>query len=106
MNIRKKLNIRERLKQLIKESPEKIESELKRSSNDWLACFGTRIFIIEIHLGLKEVNETISLEELEKFKMRLEELKQAKFEFRQNNKEPSEEEKQELLSQLDLFKEK
>ncbi len=35
------------LQELIENSPAAIESEFARTNNDWLACFGSRIFALE-----------------------------------------------------------
>ncbi len=97
----------EELQEVIINSGAAIESEFGRTANDWLSCFGSRVFIIETYLDMKKVKELIAPEKHQEALLKLESLKERLHELKQKypNKEtvPPENIKQELLDSLDIL---
>lgn len=94
------------IKQQISESKEKIEAELARSANDWLSCYGSRVFAIEISIVLANGQGNLSSEEFERLKQNLEvaKTKLARYRKTHKNSTPSEDIREELLSDLNIFR--
>lgn len=61
---------RHKIAQLIEWSPEAIELELSRTASNWLACVGTRVFVIESYLPEHDITSTDRL-----YRARMEDLK-------------------------------
>ena len=49
----------EQLQEVIQNAPQGIEAEFERTPNDWLSCFGSKIFVIETFLQSPKVQELI-----------------------------------------------
>ena len=71
------------LEEAIRRSPESVKSEFDRTPNDWLRCFGSRIFVIETYLngpGLKAQmapgDYAVAAGRMEKLKERLKTLEE------------------------------
>ena len=97
------------LQAAISNSPEAIQAEFSRTANDWLSCFGSRVFLIETYLSSKKLEILLPVEQyqgilakLERLKDRLSELKK---QYPDKNTIPSDEIKQELLAALEILKE-
>jgi len=99
----------EELREAIANSAQAIDREFRRSANDWLSCFGSRIFIVETYLNGKEVEDSLSAETYQRALSRLEELKEKLFELKKQYPEkeavPPDEIKSELLKSLDVLAE-
>ncbi|MFA5358224.1 MAG: hypothetical protein WC310_00165 [Patescibacteria group bacterium] len=92
----------------IMNSSTKIEEEFARTSNSWMACFGTRVFIIETYLSSKEVKNEVGIAKYTAIIKRLEDLKQRLYELKEQypsqDTVPPNNIKQELLEMLDVLK--
>ena len=92
----------------ILKSPEQIEKEFQRTANSWLACFGSRVFVIETYLDGKRAEEQLRFEKYKVVEKKLEALKQRVFDLKQQypdkNTIPPDEIKKELLEMLDVLK--
>lgn len=98
----------EETKEVILNSLREIEEEFHRTANSWLACFESRIFVIETYLsGIKAKNE-LGFEKYKIVEDKIEKLKQIVFDLKQQysnkNTTPPDEVKQELLEMLDVLK--
>lgn len=91
------------LQRVIEESPEKIEGEF-RTSNTWIACVGTRVFVIETWLNLVANKQLLPEEVIFRAREKLEKLKLRIYEFRNiydtKDKIVPDDIKQELLRSL------
>ena len=98
----------EELQEAITNSAPAIESEFNRTANDWLSCFGSRVFVIETYLSSKKVEELLTPEKYREVLSKLETLKNRLHALKEQypNKEtvPPEDIKQELLDSLDVLK--
>src|SRR3989344_5336884 len=98
----------EQLQEAIVNSAFAIESEFDRTANDWLSCFGSRVFVIETYLSSNRVRELLASEKYQEALSRLERLKERLHELRERYPEkepvPPDEIKQELLDALDILK--
>lgn len=98
----------EDLQEAIANSPAAIESEFNRTANSWLACFGSRVFIVETYLSSQKTEELLPPEKYQEALSRLEQLKQRLYELKQQYPEkettPPNEIKEELLEALDILK--
>lgn len=92
----------------IVKSPEQIENEFLRTANSWLACFGTRVFVIETYLDGKQAATELGSERYHVVQERIEALKEKLHDLREQypEKDPSPPDaiKQELLAMLDVLK--
>lgn len=95
----------DKIRDIISRSSEEIEEEFKRTANSWLACFGSRVFAIEI---MVEAKDEIGSEKYNTIQEKLEILKQKLFDLKQQypdkNTVSPDEIKQELLKMLDILK--
>lgn len=95
------------LKEAISSSPKKIEQELSKGGNDWLACFATRVQVISAFLSIAEERGEITKDEYEEYKNKIrdikDQLKGSISAYRETNTGPSEEEKQKLIASLDIL---
>ncbi|MBI2013657.1 MAG: hypothetical protein HYS87_02425 [Candidatus Colwellbacteria bacterium] len=94
-----------KLKEAIFSSPEKIESELAKGGNDWLACFTTRVQVIEALFGsaindLDESEDTRYKENIDSLKKHLEEVRGR---YPVDEEDPPKYIKSELLGMLDIL---
>lgn len=105
-NIEHKSRIDE-AKDAIRSSSLKIEDEFKRSANSWMACFGSRVFVVETYLASDKVESEIGSEKyiaiMDKLTILKERLFSLKDQFPDKNTVPPENIKQELLKMLDVF---
>jgi len=92
----------------ILKSPEQIEEEFRRTDNSWLACFGSRVFVIETYLSGKKAETELGTEKYNTVQEKLEALKQKLYDLKQQysakNTVPSDKIKKELLNMLDVLK--
>lgn len=72
----------EKIRQLIKDSPTEIEREFHETTNNWIACFISRVFSIETWLDLRATKTLLSsgqhataVAKLKLLKERLDDLK-------------------------------
>lgn len=97
----------EKLKELAATAREAIEAEFARTKNSWLACFGSRLFVIETWLDLRSTREMIPAEQYSAAQQKLEELKTRLFDLKERFPEkenvPPEEIKHELITALDIL---
>lgn len=94
------------LKEIIKNSPVEIEAEYGKTKNDWLACFGSRIFQLESVFATSEMRSLFSEDEYQTVADRLEQLKGHQYTLKQEHsgrEEPSEAERQQLLEELSML---
>lgn len=104
----KEENRLQQLQEAIINSPQSIEEEFLRTANDWLSCFGSRVFVIETYLSSSKVKALLTQEQYARAEKRMEDLKERLHELRERypNKEkiPPEDIKQELLRGLDILR--
>ncbi|MES3005205.1 MAG: hypothetical protein V4690_03825 [Patescibacteria group bacterium] len=95
------------LQQTISNSPEAIESEFARTQNSWMACLGSRIFIIETYSVSSKLEEEVGKEKVAEILNKLEILKEKhyKFKFQYPEKDSAipDEVKRELLEDLNVL---
>ncbi|MDD5043455.1 MAG: hypothetical protein PHD51_02165 [Patescibacteria group bacterium] len=95
-------------KDMISGSPEKIEKEFQETANSWLACFGSRVFVIETYLSGKKAEDELGSEKYNAVMEKLETLKQKlyalKRQYPDKSTTPPDKIKQELLEMLDVLK--
>jgi len=101
----KKETRRESIARIIQGAAEKVEREFADSANDWLSCFGSKIFQIETYLFGAEAefgpDETeVIKDRLDKLTERLMELKKL---YHSKTDIPPEEIKQELFRKLNIL---
>ena len=98
----------EELQGVIKNARQGIEAEFARSPNNWLSCFGSKVFVVETHLNSPKLQELVSSEKFQAAVIKLEQLKEKLFELQQQYPDretmPPDEIKEELLSELDVLK--
>jgi len=96
------------LQETIANSAFAIESEFDKTANDWLSCFGSRVFVIETYLSSKKVEELLLPEKHQKALSKLEALKEQlrtlKKRYPSKDTIPPEDIKQDLLNDLDVLK--
>ena len=91
----------EELQKIIEDSPKAIENELSRGCNPWLACFGTRTFVLNGVIRILKFENKISLQDFKKFSTKLLLLENKAYESREKyGWNPPDEFKQELLKDL------
>lgn len=99
---------REEVADAILRSPEEIEEEFQRTANSWLACFGSRVFIVETLLFGQKVENELGEEQYREVQKKLEALKQKLYSLKEKYPEkstvPPDTTKQELLNMLDVLK--
>jgi hypothetical protein len=102
-------NSLETVRDTVSRAEEIINAELigTSDSNDWLHCFGSCIFAIELHLGAVETQEILDLNQLKiliqrlnEVKERAAELRKAYPELKQGSQKIPEDIQQELLNSL------
>lgn len=98
----------EELKEAMENASQGIEDEFSRSTNDWLSCFGSKVFVVETRLSSSKIRDMLgpdkyrdALERMERLKERLNQLKK---QYPEKEDIPPNEIKEELLSQLDVLK--
>ena len=98
----------EEVKDAILGSLEQIEKEFQGTANSWLACFGSRVFVIEIYLYGKKAESELGAERYNAVQEKLEILKQKLYDLKQQYPDksttPPDEVKEELLEMLDVLK--
>jgi hypothetical protein len=98
----------EMLQEAIAESRGAIEAEFERTANDWLSCFGSRVFQVEAYLGLRKVKASFSPENYQKALVRMETLKERLHELKDQYPDkatvPPDEIKEELLADLNVVR--
>ncbi|MEK7583619.1 MAG: hypothetical protein AAB490_00090 [Patescibacteria group bacterium] len=98
----------DQLQEAIANAASAIEAEFDRTTNDWLSCFGSMVFVVDMYLSMEKVQELLSPEKHQEALSRLEKLKEHLHELRKRYPEketvPPDEIKQELLDSLDVLK--
>ena len=92
------------LQEVISGSPRGIEEEFAKTVNDWLSCYGSRIFAVEAYLSSPKLEALIPPGQYQTVLARLEQLKDKLANFKQQYPEkntiPPDSIKQELLDDL------
>ena len=99
----------EKLQEIIDKAETEIDAEFERTDNSWMNCFGSMVFALELYSNDKELEELLTPEKYQEVLSRIGKLKKRSQELRTKypNKEtmPPEKIRQELMSELDVFKE-
>ena len=97
----------ELIRENIANAPVAVEEEFLRTANSWLECFGSRIFQIELYLGLKNTKADLSAEKYQEAEIKLEQLKEyhvtLKERFPNKDTTPPDAVKKELFVKLDIL---
>lgn len=97
----------EQLQEAIRNSRTAIEGEFAKTANDWVSCFGTRVFIIETYLASPKCRALLSPDAYKEAENRLEQLKQRIHElhekYQSKEQQPPDDIKKELLSSLETL---
>lgn len=84
-----------------------IPDEFKKTDNSWMACFGSRVFQLEMWLSM--ARGEITVQDYDLYQSRLDELKtdleKLKQKFPEKNTIPDLELQEELLKRLNIFEE-
>lgn len=101
-------NSLEELQKTITDAASDIETELDRTANDWLSCFGSVIFRIEIYLHMRMTKKLLPEEKHQQAQLKLGQLKERlhklKKQYPEKETVPPDEIKQELLDALNILK--
>ncbi len=101
------ISVLEELKLTISESPENIEREFAKAVNNWPACVGTRLSIMETYLTMSEEDGLVSAEEGQKAHAKIEAIKYKLLDLQKQYPEYTDEVpqeiKEEILSQLNIL---
>jgi len=96
------------LKEIIAGSASAIDREYARTANSWLACFGSRVFLVESLIHNKESKRALPSEKLQEARSQLENLKEKlatlKEQYPDKETVPPVEIKQDLLKELNILK--
>jgi hypothetical protein len=92
----------------INHAVERIDGEYQRGQNDWISCFGTVLFRVELYVEMAHGKQTITDEKYGLARRRLEDLKARKMELAEQYSDktatPPVELQEELLKSLDVLK--
>ena len=95
------------IRENIANAPIAVEEEFSRTANSWLECFGSRIFQMELYLGLKNTRADLSTEKYREAEIKLEQLKECHATLQEHfpNKDtiPPDDIKKELFNKLDIL---
>lgn len=97
------------LKDFIRRAPERTEKEFQRTSNPWMACFASNVFVIEarMHLHSDELKNALSEEGYRKAQEKLQKLKERFFmlkgQYPDRHTDPPDDLKGQLMDQLSIF---
>jgi hypothetical protein len=97
----------EELQEFIAHSAVAVETEFNRTANSWLACFGSRIFVIETIIHGQVFKKLLPAEKCTEARFRLEKLKEKLLKLKEQY--PDKETilpdvvKKELLKELDIL---
>lgn len=99
---------KERLHNIVSESPEAIAAEFEQTENDWISCFASRAFILETNLYLAKDDGEITPEEYDNYQAKIEivkkKLNDARNNYRnQGKKLPPSDLMNELMDSLNIF---
>ncbi|OGY91709.1 MAG: hypothetical protein A3B31_02225 [Candidatus Komeilibacteria bacterium RIFCSPLOWO2_01_FULL_53_11] len=98
----------DQLQEAIANASSAIEAEFDRTTNDWLSCFGSMVFVVDMYLSMEKVQELLAPDKYQEALSRLKQLKERLRELREQYPEkttiPPDEIKQELLDALDVLK--
>lgn len=93
------------VKEVIANSPTRIEEEFQRTANSWMECVGTRVFVIETYFASKKAEEELGSEKYASIINKIEALKNKLLELKQlypDKTVPPDEVKQEIIQMLDV----
>jgi hypothetical protein len=97
----------EQLRGVIANAGAAIEEEFGRTANDWLSCFGSCVFRVDIYLYSRKVQELLPPEKYEEALSKLERLKEKLYELKKQypDKEtvPPDDIKRGLLKELNVL---
>ena len=106
-NDKKIKNNLEEIKDVVKASQEEIKREFFTTSNSWVACFCSQIFLIETYFYSPKIKELMSERDYKKAEENLNELRreyvELKKEYPDKIKTPPEELRNRLMARLDIL---